>query len=61
MKQWEIDGLRQQTAFLDKVEAKLSSGKPLTVFERSLYKVETGLVDWSDADAGEERVIRYQE
>ena len=59
MKQWEIDGLKQQTEFLDKVEAKLSSGKPLTGFERSLYKMETGNVDYVPGqDDGEERVIK---
>lgn len=58
--QWEIDGEKQQMKVLEKIEGKLNDGKPLTGFERQMWR-ETGLVDWSDADAGEERVIRNYE
>lgn len=62
MKQWEIDGLKQQAAFLDKIEGKLSDGRPLTGFERNLYRTQTGVVDFIPGqDDGEERVIKYQE
>ena len=62
MKQWEIDGLKQQAAFLEKIEGKLSDGRRLTGFERKMYRLETGSVDFIPGqDDGEERVIRYQE
>lgn len=60
--QWEIDGEKQQMKVLEKIEGKLSDGKPLSGFERSLYRLETGLVDFVNGqDDGEERVIRNYE
>lgn len=59
---WEIEGQKQKMAFMDKIEGKLSDGRPLTGFERSLWRLETGLVDFVNGqDDGEERVIRYHE
>lgn len=59
---WEIEGQKQKEAFLDKIEGKLADGKPLTGFEKSLYRLETGLVDFVNGqDDGEERVIRNRE
>lgn len=58
---WIVNGQKQKEAFLAKIEGKLTDGKKLTGFERSLYRLETGLVDYTEADAGEERVIRNYE
>lgn len=61
MEQWKIDGKKQQDAFYDKVEGKLNDGKPLTGFEKQMWR-ETGSVDFVNGqDDGEEKVTRYQE
>lgn len=57
---WQEEGKKQQDAFYDKIEWKLSDGKPLTGFEKQMWR-ETGLVDYTEADHGEEKVIKYQE
>lgn len=60
--QWEIEGEKQTRKVLEKIEGKIADGKELTGFERSLYRVETGLVDYVPGfDDGEERVIRNYE
>lgn len=59
--QWEIDGERQQTEHLKKIGNRLRENKYVSKADKNLYRVLTGDVDYSEADAGMERVIRYQE
>lgn len=54
MKQWEIDGLKQQAKYLEKLAAKPT----MTSREWHMYRGLTGDVDYTEADAGMEREIR---